>query len=69
MPPCAQRVEPADSTSLVTSSTRSADWPRDLQRGREPGDAGTDDDDVGLGRPPAGRGRRRHRTGVIGGPR
>ena len=51
MPPCAQRVDPAASTSLVTSSTRSDDCRGDVQRGGQPGDARADDDDVGVDRP------------------
>ena len=56
MPPCAQRVDPASSTSLDTSNTRSADCRARCSADGQPGDPGADDHDVGLDGPP---GRRR----------
>jgi hypothetical protein len=51
MPPWAHWVEPAESTVLVTSSTRST-CSRSRRAHGQAGDAGADDDDVG-GRGPA----------------
>ena len=66
MPPCAHWVEPAASTSLVTTRTLST-WPREAQRGGQPGDAGADDDDVGRRSSSRARGRSGGRGGGVRG--
>ena len=53
-PPCAQRVEPSSTSTLVTS--RTLPDAGGVQRDGQPGDAGADDDHVGRRRPAGLRG-------------